>query len=206
MQKNKIVAFGLFLIFGFQGVCYFMFAGHFDSPSSQKINLALMIKRNQTLQTELEFLKASPKKPQANHLDRQIASVQNLKQIDLTQFYFSQIEGFKKNKDKVELLKMIHKIQDNGVDKETAARAEFEKLTFLCDQKMSLDCTTSVEAMVVQFPESNWTAKTLLFLSHKYFENNKIDEAKALLKIIKNDFKTYKEFAIDVKELNNKKL
>ena len=91
-------------------------------------------------------------------------------------------------------------------ENEIQAQAEFEKIKMDCRFKLNTGCTQRIDAMITKFPNSNWTARSLLLLSHYYFAQQRVDEAKSLIHIIKTEFKAYDTFAYDIQQLNSKNL
>lgn len=219
MINKKITVVALGSLFVLQIVAFLSFKNYFEAPGTSEAQVQSLIEKNKKLQTQIEYLvdqnikiKSKLSTSSKSFESRNIANidsnhiVDDKKRIDLTEFYFSQLKSFKGKNDKEEFLKMVDQIQSGGVDMQTSARAEYEKVKFLCDAQINLDCTKSVESMITQFPESNWTAKSLLVLSHYYFQQNKIAEAKTLLEIIKNEFKSYDDLAFDLKQMKTEKL
>lgn len=139
---------------------------------------------------------------------REIASIpaSDTKPLDLSDFYFLQIERYKAEKNKDAALSVIVKLQASTTNKEIIARSEFERINLICNTKLESDCLGQIDSMITHYPNSNWTARSLLLLSHYYFNQNRTAEAKSLIQIIKTEFKAYNDFAYDIKKLNSKRL
>ena len=86
------------------------------------------------------------------------------------------------------------------------AQAEYEKINLICTPKLEIDCISEIDVMVSQFPDSNWTARSLLLLSHFYYKQNRTKESKSLINIIRNEFKAYNDLNQDIQKLSTKKL
>jgi hypothetical protein len=137
---------------------------------------------------------------------REVASIPEVKPLDLSDFYFLQIDRYKAEKNKDAALSVILKLQASTTNKELIARSEYERINLICNQRLEADCLGQIDTMVTHYPNSNWTARSLLLLSHYYFTQNRTAEAKSLIQIIKTEFKAYNDFAYDIKKLNSKSL
>lgn len=55
-----------------------------------------------------------------------------------------------------------------------------------------LDCLGTISKAVTHFPESDWTAESLVMLIDYYYRTKRISEAREILKVLKQDFKSNK--------------
>lgn len=208
MKQHKYYIFTVAAIFAVQLVFAAIFMLTIDGSDLQKQHIKILEAKNNSLTTQIAAMTASQ--------DRQIASIDSTvrfgqikksdKELDLTEYYFSQIEQFKKEKNKKAALGMIEKIQASSSSAEHVAKAEYEKISLICTEKLELDCMTEIDVIVSQFPDSNWTAKSLLLLSHYYYKQNRVAESKSLINIIRTEFRAYNELNRDIQKLVSKNL
>ncbi len=92
------------------------------------------------------------------------------------------------------------------VKSESQAQELYGKIDSLCDKNLSSACLQEIDNIVTAYPGSKWSAKSLLLLSHLYFMQNKKDEAKRLIHIVKQEFKSYDEFNSDIVKLSKRKM
>lgn len=208
MKQHKYYIFTLAAIFAVQLVFAAIFMLTLDGSSLQKKHIEILEAKNNALSVQMAAMSVSQ--------DRQIASIDSGvrfgqikktdKELDLTEYYFSQIEKFKQEKNKTAALAIIEKIQASSSNPEHAAKAEYEKIGLVCTEKLELDCMAEIDVIVSQFPDSNWTAKSLLLLSHYYYKQNRVAESKSLINIIRTEFKAYNELNRDIQKLASKSL
>ncbi|MBC7459046.1 MAG: hypothetical protein H7235_12250 [Bdellovibrionaceae bacterium] len=208
MRQNKYYIFTLAAIFAVQLVFASIFMLTLDGSSLQKKHIEILESKNSALSVQIAAASVSQ--------DRQIASIdtgvrfgqikKTNKELDLTDYYFSQIEKFKQEKNKIAALGIIDKIQTSSSNPERAAQAEYEKINLVCTEKLELDCMAEIDVIISQFPDSNWTAKSLLLLSHYYYKQNRVAESKALINIIRTEFRDYNELKRDIQKLASKNL
>lgn len=55
-----------------------------------------------------------------------------------------------------------------------------------------LECLRTIEAAVTHFPESSWTAESLVLLTDFYYRTKRISQAREIIKILKQNFKNDK--------------
>lgn len=205
MNQHKFYLLTLSAIFLGQAFFAGVYILSSDGSTLQQTHIKLLQAQNNTLSSQLEAAVL----PQTK--GRQIASIHphlksQEKEIDLTQYYFTQLEQFKKEKNQAAALKTIEKIQNTSPQSEILAQAEYEKINLICNQKLESDCMNEIELIVSQFPDSNWTAKSLLLLSHYYYKQNRTAESKSLIKIIRTEFKAYNDLSRDIQQLSSKNL
>ncbi len=198
MKQHKYYTYTVAAIFAIQLVFAFVFMSTIDGSSLQQKHIQILEAQNNTLNVQLSALTLNQ--------DRGIASIKSSKELDLTEFYFSQIDQFKKEENNQAALNVIEKIQAGGANSNFMAKAEYEKINLICTQKLEPDCLREIDVMVSQFPDSNWTAKSLLLLSHYYYKQNRVAESKSLINIIRSEFKSYKDLNADIQKLVPKKL
>lgn len=203
MKQHRYYIFTLAAIFAVQLVFAALFSLTIDGSSLQKKHIEILQAQNNTLSTQIAAMSVTP--------DRQIASIdsgvrfgqikKSDKELDLTEYYFSQVEQFKNEKNKTAALGMIEKIQATSSNPDHAAKAEYEKISLICTEKLELECMAEIDVIVSQFPDSNWTAKSLLLLSHFYYKQNRVAESKSLINIIRTEFKAYNDLNRDIQKL-----
>lgn len=209
MKQHKYYIFTLAAIFAVQMVFAAIFTLTIDGSSLQNKHIKILETKNNVLSAQMAAMSASTQ-------DRKIASVdsgvrfgqikKSDKELDLTEYYFSQIEKFKNEKNKTAALSIIEKIQSTSSNPEHVAKAEYEKISLICTEKLELDCMSEIDVIISQFPDSNWTAKSLLLLSHYYYKQNRVAESKSLINIIRTEFKAYNELNRDIQKLVSKNL
>jgi hypothetical protein len=207
MKQHKYYIFTLGAIFTVQVVFAALFILTADGSLLQKKHIQILESKNNELSTQLAVFSNSSGRQVASISDMRFGHIKkNTKELDLTDYYFSQLEQFKKDKNRVAALGMIEKIQATSSSADHVAKAEYEKINLICTQKLELDCMTEIDVIVSQFPDSNWTAKSLLLLSHYYYKQNRVSESKSLIQIIRTEFKAYNEFNHDIQKLAAKNL
>lgn len=92
------------------------------------------------------------------------------------------------------------------VKSESGAQELYNKIDSMCDKSLSSSCLKEIDNIVSSYPSSKWSAKSLLLLSHLYFMQNKKEEAKKLIYIVKQEFKSYDEFNSDIQKLSKRKM
>lgn len=134
-----------------------------------------------------------------NHAKRSLASVDGdvekslskmkRQDVDLSDFYFLRISELKQKKKYKEALLLVEKIKQSTADDEHLARADYEAIAIQCSNfKLTEACIETLDHMVFQFPESNWTGRGLQWLSKSYTALNRKEDAQKIEAILKSDF------------------
>lgn len=55
-----------------------------------------------------------------------------------------------------------------------------------------VNCLRTIEEAVTHYPESEWTGQSLVLLADFYYRTKRLGQARDILKILKQDFKTSK--------------
>lgn len=109
--------------------------------------------------------------------------------VDLSDFYFLRVKEFKQKKKYKEALAMIDKIKKSTANDENLARADYESIVIQCSNfKLNEICVDTLDNMVLQYPESEWTGQGLRWLSKSYSALNRKEEARKIEQILKADF------------------
>lgn len=208
MSQHKQYILFVAVIFSGQVFLASLFMLSSDGSELQKKRITLLESQTQVLNTQLAELNKIKGRDIAsipeNYAKQHKAQISDL-EFELSGFYFSQIENFKKQKNKAAALEAIQKLQDSSTNKEYIAQSEYEKINLICNQNLELSCMKEIDAMLTQFPDSNWTAKSLLLLSHFYYKQNRITEAKSLIQVIQKEFKSY-DMAYDIQKMSRQNL
>lgn len=207
MKNHKKYIFVLFSIFTFQMLFFIQFLTIERGSKVDKLEIELLKKKNKELEAELQTAFQSKRKtasigPNESNVNYSGTEIK----ADLSSFYFLQFENYKKNAQKKQALDVLQKIKDNVVDPDKVAQAFYEKIDMTCSEKLETECLQEIDALLTQFPDSKWSAKGLLLLSHFYFKQNRQEEARSLIRIIKNDFKSYDELNTDIEKISKRKL
>ncbi len=208
MKQHKYYIFTLGALFAGQLFFITVFMLTADGSGLQKKHIAILETKNNALMAQIEASSVSQSRHIAS-IDSTVRFAQTKiknKELDLTNYYFSQIEQFKKENNRSAILSVIEKIQATSSNPEHIAKAEYEKISLICTQKLEVDCMTEIDMIVSQFPDSNWTAKSLLLLSHYYYKQNRVNEAKSLIHIIRSEFRAYNDLNQDIRKLTTKNL
>lgn len=205
MSKHKQYVVTLCGIFIGQLFCVSLFVFSFEGSETQKAKIGLLESQTKSLKSEIDHLKEAKTRRVASLPAGAQAQLSDLK-FDLSDLYFTQLEKYKKSKNKEAALEMIQKVQGSTQNKDSHARAEFEKINLICTVRLEADCMKALDHIMTQYPSSNWTAKSLLLLSHFYYQQNRVTESKSLLKTIQNEFKSYNEMNYDIQKLASQSL
>lgn len=192
-RSHQYLFVSIFLLFAMMSfyICFdiYMEGSEFDKRRITFLTQALEEKK-------LEIQMAKYAQPSAN---RAIASVapdaevalkkMKHKEADLSDFYFLRIAEFKQSKKYKEALEMVDKIKNSTADEEHLAHADYEYIAIKCAQfRLSEACIDTLDQMVLQYPESKWTGRGLVWLSKTYTNLNRKDDAKKIEAILKSDF------------------
>ncbi len=208
MKQHKYYIFSLGVLFAVQIFFVTVFMLTMDGSGLQKKHIEILEAQNNSLMNQVAGSSLTQSRQVAS-IDTTVQYTQvkkNVKELDLSEHYFAQIEQFKKENNRMAALETIAKIQETSSNAEHVAKAEYEKINLICTQKLEVDCINEIDMIVSQFPDSNWTAKSLLLLSHYYYKENRVNDSKALINIIRTEFKTYNELDRDIKKLSVKTL
>ena len=84
-------------------------------------------------------------------------------------------------------------VDENIVDGIELAKKYFFKAKTKCyELNNELDCLRTIEETVTHFPESQWTAESLVLLTDYYYRTKRMSQAREILRILKLDFKNNK--------------
>lgn len=72
---------------------------------------------------------------------------------------------------------------------EPAKKYYLEAKTKCYELGKEIECMRIIESAVTHFPESNWTAESLVLLTEFYYRTKRTGNARDILKILKEDFK-----------------
>ena len=73
-----------------------------------------------------------------------------------------------------------------------AAKEFYSKAKIACYEPLrEMECIKDIELIVTQFPDSIWSAEALILLTDVYYQNNKTEKAKEIVKILKVQFKNF---------------
>ena len=117
---------------------------------------------------ELEVQYAKTQTTGEKYIARGVASIPQA-DIATSKYYFTQIKTLKQNKNPAEALRIAELIKSTSSDADTLARAEYEKMALQCrDYKMNAECIQSVDYLISQFPDTEWTGYSLVWLAKTY--------------------------------------
>lgn len=182
MKSHRVYLLVTFLIFTLQ-VAFLSLAS--ESQSGSKIDQM----RIQALEQSVGSLKS--KLSQAR---RDLAIAENKLISEQSRFYEKKLK------------RKTASVQDSNRDPDKAAQAIYNQIDISCDKDISSKCLEGIDQIVTNYPNSKWAAKSLLLLSHLYFVKDKKDEAKKLIYIVRQEFKSYEDFNSDIQKLSKRKL
>jgi hypothetical protein len=181
MQYVIVILF----IFGLQIYVFSSFeALQRGSPFEQK-RIGLLKRENEGLRVQLASVEEQAQRGVAS-----IRGAQGKKNIDLGQFYLSQYESSLAAKDARTALQHLQKIRDVSIDENVVPLSVYKKIVLKCERVLEKSCLDDVEFLVEQFPESEWTGKSMLWLSDYYTRVKKAKEAQVLREIVAREFGT----------------
>lgn len=200
-KNNKLYVVTISAIF--LGQIYFasLFVTSLNGSELQRKEIALLQAHNGTLASQVIDLKKLKNRGIASiPSNRYVKAQESDLNFELVDHYLAQFEKLKSS-DRQAALQMLEKLQSSTTNREYLARARYEKINLICDKSLEIKCMSEIDAIVSQFPESNWTARSLLLLSHFYYKQNRQAEAKSLIQVIKAEFKSYSELSQDIQKL-----
>ncbi len=201
MSNNKLYVITVSAIF--LGQLYFasLFIASLNGSEIHRKEITLLQTQNSSLASQVIDLKKIKGRniasiPPSTYVRAQESDLN----FELTGHYFSQFEKVRKT-DKQAALAVLDKIQSSTTHRDHLAQAKYEKINLICDISLDFKCMSEIDGIVSHFPESNWTARSLLLLSHFYYKQNRVTEAKSLIQVIKTEFKSYSEINQDIQKL-----
>lgn len=76
------------------------------------------------------------------------------------------------------------------IDANELAKKYYHEAKIKCyEPNRETDCLSMIEIVVTHFPESDWTAESLMLLTEFYYRTNRTSSAHEILEILKLDFK-----------------
>ena len=79
-----------------------------------------------------------------------------------------------------------------ALNNQDAAKKYYSKVRSVCfEPSKEMDCLTSIDLVVSQFPETVWAAESLIILTEIYHQNRRDKQALDVLNILKNEYKQY---------------
>ena len=80
----------------------------------------------------------------------------------------------------------------SALNNQDAAKKYYSKVRSLCfEPSKEMDCLTSIDLVVSQFPETVWAAESLIILTEIYHQNRRDKQAQDVLQILKHEFKQF---------------
>lgn len=80
----------------------------------------------------------------------------------------------------------------SALDTQTVAKKYYSKVRAVCfEPTKEMECLTSIDLVVSQFPETVWAAESLIILTEIYHQNRRDKQAQDVLNILKQEFKNY---------------
>ena len=182
----------LFLLFAMMSF-YICFDTYIEGSEYDKREIVILTEQLEQKKFELQMAALNAANPR-----RQIASINSAAEprmkfqnhdVDLADFYFmrsAELKRVKKNKEALEMLDQVHKFSGND---DNLARADYETIAINCENfKLLESCVQTLDKMVTQYPQSEWTGRGLIWLSKSYQGLSRGEEAHRIAEIIKNDF------------------
>lgn len=84
-------------------------------------------------------------------------------------------------------------VDENMADSDELAKKNYIKAKIKCyDPNREMDCLRTIEESITHFPESDWTAESLVLLTDYYYRTKRMNHAREILEILKHDFKNNK--------------
>lgn len=146
--------------------------------------------QNEKLAFELSALKNDSNRSPASLHQSGFSEKQNsnIEPIDMSEFYFSKYrESYGKKQNDV-ALKYLEKIKTNSLNAKSISRALYYKLEIQCKSEINDLCLADIDVMVSQYPDSDWTGKSLELLKNYYQKHQRRAEATVINEIIQKNF------------------
>lgn len=193
-RSYQYLFLSLFLLFGLSSfyICFDIYieGSEIDKKRIQFLSQALEQKKLEIQLAELSATQVNSRGIASVDSDVQ-KSLSKIKHrdVDLSEFYFMRIAELKQKKKFKEALAMVEKIKKSTANDEYLARADYESIALQCSNlRLSEACIDTLDNMVLQYPESNWTGKGLQWLSKSYSLLNRKEDSRKIDGIIKSDF------------------
>lgn len=94
-----------------------------------------------------------------------------------------------------------------SLDPNEQARHIFSEAQTTCNQKLSeVDCLSSIDLVISQFPDTIWAGESLLLLTEVYQKNKKTAQFDDVIKILKTNFKDFKSLQSKVNYIEKQSL
>lgn len=193
-RSYQYLFLSLFLLFGLSSfyICFDIYieGSEIDKKRIQFLSQALEQKKLEIQLAELNSTQVNSRGIASVDSDVQ-KSLSKIKHrdVDLSEFYFMRIAELKQKKKVKEALEMVEKIKKSTANDEYLARADYESIALQCPNlRLSEACIDTLDNMVLQYPESNWTGKGLQWLSKSYSLLNRKEDSRKIDGIIKSDF------------------
>ncbi len=168
---------------------YICFDIYISGSEFDKRKIEFLSKKLELKELEVQYVKTQT--PGDNYKARGVASIPQV-DIATSKYYFTQIKTLKKNKNPTEALRIAELIKSTSSDANTLARAEYEKMSLQCrDYKINTECIQSVDYLISQFPDTEWTGYSLVWLAKTYKKARRQSDFKEIVSLLKNDFKHY---------------
>lgn len=72
------------------------------------------------------------------------------------------------------------------------AKHYYSKAKVACyEASQEIECVKDIELIVTQFPSSIWSAEALILLTDVYYRNNKLSQARDIVRVLKTQFKNF---------------
>lgn len=72
------------------------------------------------------------------------------------------------------------------------AKHHYSKAKIACyEARREMECVKDIELIVTQFPASLWSAEALILLTDVYYRNNKLSQARDIVRVLKTQFKHF---------------
>lgn len=193
-RSYQYLFLSLFLLFAFTSF-YICFDIYVEGSEFDKKRILFLSQQLEHKKLEIQLVKLQ----QNEAPSRMIASVDpeaqkslnklKHKDADLSEFYFLRIDELKREKKYKQALALVEKIKKTTADEEQLARADYELIAIQCPTyKLNEVCIDALDKMVLQYPQSYWTGRGLVWLSKTYSGLNRKEESFRIEQIIKNDF------------------
>ncbi len=191
MKSNMQYVIFILILFALQILVFTNFKEYESGLRNKAIAYEKLKEKNQKLAFELATFKNKSERSPASIAVFESANLVKktfTEPIDMSEFYFSKYRELTKNHQDELALKYLEKIKINSLNSSIVSKALFYKVQVQCKNDILDSCLADIDALVTQYPDSEWTGRALIFLKKYYEKHQRRTEALLIKNIIQQNF------------------
>ncbi len=189
MKSNMQYVIFILVLFALQILAFTNFKEYESGVRAETVAYENLKIQNEKLMFELSALKTDSNRSPAS-IQSSAAGTQNtnIEPIDMSEFYFSKYRESYGKKQNEQALKYLEKVKSNSLNAKSISKALYYKLEIQCKSEINDLCLADIDVMVTQYPDSEWTGKSLELLKNYYDKHQRRSEASVINDIIQKNF------------------